>query len=281
MTTSGYHFYSEFASCRRKWLLHYYFNIVPEWESPPLIYGRVIHSAFEAYYKQKFNADALLETFKAQFSLAYKEYHDKVKYQDDSQRGELTLNYWLNKYHDQDSKHYKILFVEKEFQAKLPNGCLMTGALDLVLKNKESDAVIIRDFKNTSYSIPKMYESCELGDQATCYLWLLNQNHPELKCDIFEPDILYKNRGVTGAERPGQIYRSKASLRRFEQNYAGISNELNSCVEQLESNPKLIDLLFHRCKCEDQKWSCDYADICRQNITPDKIPLGYKRRITE
>ena len=92
-------------------------------------------------------------------------------------------------------------------------------------------------------------------------------------------DVMYNRGKVYKAERPGIIVRSNADLNNFASEMTGLYGEIHQKLTALETGDYNTRQLFRRngTSCSGA-FKCSFAEICRQSITPDKVPIGYVKR---
>jgi len=277
---NGYHFYSAYRDCPWKWYIKYIEGIKPRYIAAPLVVGKVIHKAKEAFYRNRMNPssaeilqiahDTLAETLSREtIDGSPTEVYDKV---------ESLLGTWYETWADHDRQVIEVLEVEQEYEIEFgpeEETFLFTIRPDRVLRNKEEDTCDVYDTKTTGYSIKRAYQAVDMEDQITAYIWAIKKVHPEWKVDSAIIDILYRKGKVAKAERHGPLYRSSLDLKRFELSMYGTILEISQKVQNLSSYPR--ELLFPRHGRLCGVYGCEYSELCRTSLKEGEIPLGFIR----
>ena len=277
---AGYHFYSSYQDCPKKWFFKYIMGLLPYHTGPALIYGAAIHEAMEEYYNNM-NEPNIREKMVicAQNHLDSRqdEFKKPSDYQERILKAESMLNKWYDTWAEKDKLEWDVLEVEKQHEIKFgPNDeLLMTIRVDCLKRNKITREVAVFDAKTTSWSVCKAVQGCEQKDQMTAYIWGINKVYPELKCHVAIPDIIYQRGSVVKAERPVEIYRDQFDLNAFELEMYGLINEISQKVEDLKNYPRPLLFPRHGAHCEN--YGCEYKDICRANIRMGDLPVGFTR----
>ncbi len=273
---SGYHYYSLYRDCPRKWALKYVYGLSPRYTAVPLIRGGILHDATEVYYANDWSLEKALEEVDRQFTLRTPEFEDKAeipKIRDDVR---AMLREWHETFHtDRDS--YDLLEVEvpHEFRIGPERDFLFTVRMDRVFLDRESRTLVIRDTKTTGWSIGKTFHNAEQEDQMTAYLWAGRHLWPKRATQVVELDVIYRRGKKTEAQRCGPIYRTALDLGRFELELYGLINEVTQKYLALEHLPE--PMLFPRSGRTCGLFGCEYEAICRSNIHIGDVPIGYHR----
>jgi hypothetical protein len=161
--------YSDFLTCRKKWLYGWVEKITPKRPNNKLFFGTAFHKWLEEYYNQgcnKLSADLVTSVW--------------INEQDTSGMEQVELDELMallkgvatnydKKYHDNDSQ-WKILATELEFLIKLEDDVYMTGTIDLVY---EVDGKIRFSDHKTVASISMYEEKSKMDRQISRYWWAL------------------------------------------------------------------------------------------------------------
>jgi len=274
---SGWHFYSLYRQCPRKWYLKYIQGLKYRYTGKALIFGGVIHQAIEDYYSSEMDPDILLQSFFEGMNSRRGEYEREEDFKKDLEEGPLMLNYYNSKWRDHDLKNWEILELEKEHTILFgpDNRFKLTVRCDRVIRDKELKKIYPVEMKTTRYSIPAMFTSTEMDDQVTSYIWAMQKVHPEWDIDSCLIDILYKRNSVIDAQRPGFAARGKRELMIFEMELLGTILEVSQKVKTLEEIPHPFLFPCNRDNCK--KFGCEFQKICRVNLKPDEVPIMYEK----
>ena len=274
---SGWHFYSTYRGCPRKFYLRYIQGLRYAFTGKSLIFGGVAHQAIEAYYSSGMKIDSALEVFYRELLSRKGEYERDEDYLTDLEDGPLMLNYYDRQWREKDLKDWEILELEKEYDIPFgpDNRFHLTVRPDRVVRDRELKKIYPVETKTTRWSIPGTFKNVEMDDQVTSYIWALQKAHPEWEVDSSLIDVLYKRGRVVDAQRPGFAIRGKSELIIFEMELLGTILEISQKVKTLEEIPHPFLFPCNRDHCK--KFGCEYDKICRVNLKPDEVPPGYRR----
>lgn len=275
MKGSGFWFYTTHQQCEWKFYLSKVIRFEPDFIRPALLFGGAGHEALAKLWKT-FDIDEAIETFVKALEEREPSYQDKGAYIDDLNRGRVLLLEYYKRNHEKDQKRYEVLAIEEEIDVPVEE-FILTVKPDLVVFDKERRMVQIFEHKFTSYSIQKSFETVMYGDQGTCYLYAWNRTHPDKHAETIIPDILYNRKSVYDCQRPADVYRRKIDLEQFEIGKAGLIRRITQKIKALETGDyPPISLFDRRGDCDgDGFFTCEFRDICRTFIEPNKPPYGY------
>ena len=270
---SGFHFYTLYQSCPRRFYFKYLLKWMTDKIHPALLYGQAIHHAHADFYK---NSIDIINEFIVQLNIRRELYEDRTVFMKDLDRGQSMLDTWMVKWGIDWQEREELICVEEEFMVKIGE-FNFTGRWDGVFKDKKTGRKFIREIKTTSYSVMGSYYNLFYSDQPTAYLYAWNELHPHEKIDEVQPDILYNKGRVFKPERPPNIRRSSLELEEFKLGMLGIITEITQKVKSLE-NFKSIQLFPRRGNCDgDGFYTCPYRGICRTNIDINYVPFGFHK----
>jgi hypothetical protein len=273
---AGFHAYHHYLDCPWKHYLKYQLQIAPRYTSKHLIYGGVIHEAFNHYYTHDFDMASAIEYFESRLEERKEEYERFTDFQEDLIRGPKMLDAWEVAYGMPDRESFEVLESEREYVLPIGPEFTFTVRPDVVKRHKESNVVYVFDYKSTGYSIPKTIQNADCDDQLTAYIYALSKAHPEWEIGGAYIDVLYNRGSVSEACRSEVIYRDERALMQFELNFAGVIQEITQKVKALgEGYPR--HLLFPRNGRICGLFGCEYASICRTDPKEGVIPPGFKR----
>lgn len=274
---NGYHYYSLFRDCPRKWYIKYILGLSPPHTGKALIFGGVLHKAKEIFYTSGFDIDAMIQTFHTELDARAAEYERLDDYQQDKTTGPLMLDAFAGAYRTWDMEHLEILEVETPHEILLgPEGSQVAFTVKPDLIALRDGTPVVIDTKSTRWSISKTWQGVEMDDQVTSYVWAWNKTHPQgpvAKTAI--ADVMYQKGKVVKAERSPDIIITPFAQQMFEQGMYGTIMEITQKVLALEHYP--WTLLFPRHGQTCGKFGCEYADICRSNIPPGKDIPGFHK----
>jgi len=274
-SASGFHFTSAYTENPYGWYLKYIRGYTLIFTKRALIKGAALHKAAEAAYLFH-NRDDCLATYIAVMRHRKEEYEHPDHYLEDVDTGKLMLAKWYDTWVDQDFEEYHIVAVEQQWEVPLRNGFTMTVRPDQVLQRKSDGKFFLKDIKSTGWSITNAHEYLAGGDQSTSYQWAFNRMFPDLVCGGLISDIMYKNRSVVKAERPGIIVRSGRYMEEFEMGTIGALMEMSQKVKAL-SEGWPAHILFRRNGKDESFFGSEWPDVYRADLpSMGEAPYGYK-----
>lgn len=276
-TESGLHFWSLRGDCPRKFYLRHGLGITPTKTARALSFGGAFHDAKAKFYMvKKEPVRAMTKEFLDSLRSKRNDYENPDDYAMDAERGPILLNVWAETFGLNDKRVFKIVGVEKEIEAPLPNGFIVTGRLDAVIQDPQG-LYYIMETKTTSFSVELVLQTLEMGDQVTTYYWLFKQAYPKLRLSGVIPDIAYWNKLAKGPEsircfRGDIITRTSTDLHEFE---LYTMDELEDIARRMSAvaTGKVAPIrAFGRRtnNCFSYHHRCEYANICRTELRRDR-----------
>jgi hypothetical protein len=161
--------YTDFLTCRKKWLYGWVEKITPKRPNNKLFFGTAFHKWLEEYYNtgcNKLSADLVTSVW--------------INDQDTSGMEQTELDELMallkgvatnyDKTYQENDSQWKILATELEFVIKLEDELYMTGTIDLVY---EVDGKIRFSDHKTVSSISQYEEKSKMDRQISRYWWVL------------------------------------------------------------------------------------------------------------
>lgn len=285
----GFHFYTSYLDCPRKFYIRYILGIRPEAEAKALIFGKVIHDVLhEAVFGGIIHPDDVVKLFRQKLKAEKLKYPDEEAYQYDLQSGsDLVYSFKQLQNKREVTQEETPLEGEHEYEVPIgPDGIYtMTIRPDYVFEDKERN-VLVKDYKTTGWSTSKTLEGVDKDDQMTCYIWGLQKMHPEWKINSGIAEVLYRRGAKHEITKGDPIYRSAYDISSFEVMLTGIISEVSRKKQMLSEKKAPAEFFFPRHGAFCKLFGCDYESICRGNLKhfeEDKkqIPLGFTRDIME
>lgn len=273
-STHGYHFYSAYLDCPRKWFLKYGLRLLPETVKPALTFGKAIHIAMETLYLTD-SVDAAMKDFSGYLTSRRDDYKKLADYEEDADRGPKLVKDYGEKIYPTET--YELVEMEKTFEIAVgpdPPGYVLTVRPDKILRNHLGE-LIIGDYKTTKWSIGKAIKSFDMNDQLTGYVFGVSKVYSQERVIGGFVDVLYSRKSKIVAERSDVIYRTNRDLLVFGQNIHSVITEVSNKMSAYESGEFPPEYLFPRHGAFCGAFSCEYEDICRSNLKPNYIPPGY------
>lgn len=280
---AGFHFIQTYLGCRREFYFRYLLGLRKKTTSPPLNFGRAIHEGMATFYRTSKELEAV-KAFEQVMAQARGEFANPSDYDACMEKGPILLRAWINTHGRNDLRNFTIVGSEMELSAYLPNKYLVTGRLDVLLKDKAGN-YLIKDAKTSSSSITLTRVSGELSDQGTTYCWLFEKCYPKLASRLsgFMLDILYWNENSTRTSnialyRADIIKPSKFWLAAFE------TYTMDILVEIAQRTKAVLDKTHEPTQafcpntghCFAYHRVCDYIDVCRTNIRFKQTLQGFE-----
>lgn len=135
--------------CRREWKKHY-IDCEEGISGFDAEVGKIVHETLEAYFKGEMTewdlAPYVEEHYAEQVTFPCPYPNGDTKY-------DKVMNYFEN--FSFDSNKYEILGVEKKIEIKLKDKYPLVGFIDLLLKDKETGAIILQDHKTSNIKVLK------------------------------------------------------------------------------------------------------------------------------
>lgn len=271
---SGFHFIQDYQRCPRYWYNRYVLQLDEIRKSPALIFGESGHEALEYYYtmvrdgvpyhercqptKQRF-MDSLAAR-KGQY-----EYHDR--YADDLNRAELIIDAYCLQH---SMEMFTPLAIEESLELKLPNDQIFTGRIDLVVRSQEGTVYIV-DHKFTGWSLSSFAKTTESSDQATAYLMLWNELHPELQATGVIFNIIREYKGAVNFLRP-IVVKTRNDIEEFKLDLMDTQDTIQHKVQTPDARwPK------NTASCFLYNRPCAYINLCKGENYEYLIGTKYKR----
>lgn len=227
--------------CPRK----YYYQYVEGWQpvlpSANLVFGSIIHDSIaEEFLNGKTTKEYFLERWNKVGDLAYSRYDSKDSLRDTG----LKLIEKLEK----TEVLQRVVAVEKAYQAKLPDGTLFKGRIDLIYDDRQGEVLL--DWKTSGTSF--IDSRPDLDDQLTAYSMLAGI--PRVAYGVLlkkkDPDV--------------QFLRSE----RTQEDYRDYIVKVIKVVSDIDSG-------FFFKKPSMYCGFCDFAPLCRKQ--DDRIKAELKR----
>lgn len=271
----GYHFYSTYLDCPRKWFIKYGLRLLPETTKRALIFGSALHTGLETLYlaDDLSVAKADITGYLTEHQL---DYTSMEAFQEDLARGPKMLESYFRDVLPEEKEHYRLIGLEVPFE--IPVGpeeidYSITVRVDKLLENKAGE-IVIGDYKTTGWGVPRAIQSFECSDQLTAYVFAVDKVYPQ-RCIGGFVDVLYSRSSVFKSQRSEFIYRTKRELATFEQGFLSIMMEVTNKMRAFESGEYPDEFLFPRHGAFCGLFGCEYQDICRTKVKPGDVPPGY------
>jgi hypothetical protein len=268
-----------------KFFIRYLLRLETKHIAPPLITGTAFHEGKAIWYNTRSEKKAVNKV--AKVIEQHEEDYEKAEFFDrDLIRFPLLLEVWIEKFGRRDIKNFELVAVEKELKVTVPhtNGFVMTMRPDLVYRDKSDDRLYVMDTKTSSFSKKITDMGLYYGDQATSYLWAVEDKFKEKPVALIG-DVAYWNKsardeGNIDCYRTDLVMRSDTQVEEFQYGVGGLFNEISQKVSAWKTGNYNKAQLFPRNTyyCNSFAKPCEYSEICRTNIEEKKrAPVGFVR----
>lgn len=253
---------STFKEDRRKWMLGYYYGLVPRIQpvDGALALGTRVHDALEMYYT---NDDDPIEVFCKKcdqdriWLLA--EQRDTAKFDNEADLGRIMLEGYMEWLQDTGADSaLEVVSAEQKLTVPIMDGRVkLIGKLDMRVKRKIDGVRLFMDHK-TAASFDSVTSTAHLNWQPKMYL-LLEQLQPdeETRCDGMMYNILKKVKRSATAKPPFyarvEVRHNKYTMNAFWYQVHGVVNDI------LATRKALDDGIDHNLVCypnptKDSTW---------------------------
>lgn len=285
-SSSGYHFINLYQNCAWKFFLKYVARIVPIYKDTALIQGAAVHEGIATFFKTRSHSKALHKAV-AEITDQAELIKDPQEYQKILHRAPILLDYWFALLGDRYLTDYTLLHSEREFRLKIPRtpGFVYTIRPDAIIASKKYPSrIYILEFKTSSSSWRTTEMGVRYGDQSTGYMWGVSSSL-NLKPVGVLPNILYWNKQSDKESNieiieSDIVERTNKDIEEFKAGLAMLTTEVTQKVTSFKSGKYPAYMLFPRNTyyCNAYFRPCEYADICRNNLTlKGRAPEGFKR----
>jgi len=274
-THSGFHWYTLYQSCGRRFYFRSILGYKPRFTPPPLINGTAFHLGKETFYSTASEAKAL----KA-MSLYLTEARGEIEFNEDfaimRARLPLMLSSWIKAHGASDLKHYTFLALEREFSIPFPNGFVATVRPDAVVRDSNG-AIFILETKTSGASAALTETAVSFGDQATVQLAAARRAFPRARIEGVIPDILFWLKSSRSAReirciRGALVTRTREQTDEWERSTASLLSEISQKALALEHGAEPVTLFRRNTEfCVSYNKACEYLHICRESLD---IPFG-------
>jgi hypothetical protein len=280
-TFAGFHWYTLYQSCGRKFYFRSILGYVPRFTPPPLINGTCFHLGKETFYRTG-KEDRAQKVMMAELLDA----KPHVEFNEDflimRARLPLMLSSWIRAHGAADLKNYTFLALEREFTIPFANGFVATVRPDAVVQDRNG-LIFILETKTSAASANLTEISVAFGDQATVQLAAARRAWPKLSIAGVIPDILFWLRSSRSAReircvRGFLVTRTKEQTDEWERSTASLLSEISQKALAVERGVEPV-VLFRRNTefCVSYNKNCEYLHICRESLDlpRGRAPTGF------
>lgn len=278
---AGYHFIQDWRRCEQYWAYAYYYGIEPLHTPPVLLYGIAMHEAMEAWYLSLMHGQPVhqrVKDAKLMFEASMVSMRDHYLYEDtfndDMHKGLSTLEQYGMEY----SKESYVVettpdgrpAIEIGCKTELPTGDVFTGRIDLCVRGPQGTRYVV-DHKTTGWAINSLERTLRVSNQATGYLWLWNENFPDMPANAVIFNVLRNSKGSIEFRQP-VVHKTDEDIERFKADCTKTLNEI--AVEVSRSVPHFT---MNTDSCFKFNKPCPYLELCQG--TNYELLLGTKFKL--
>ena len=283
-SNSGFHFHNLFQCCPRKFYIRMGPpRLEPLFTAPPLIMGSAFHAGKALFYtsgKEKLSLSLVRDEIRDRKP----EFESRDEYLSVLDRTPAMLASWIREYGKDDLKFLRIIDVEKAIKVPFPGrpSWHMTMRLDMIAEDR-FDNLLVYETKTTSWSTVGTALSLQYGDQATTYIGGAGHYYKR-KVTAVVPDITFfaknaKSESSIKNYRGEFVYREPEHIKFFYRSIAQVASEIAQKMKAVYAghDPSIFSRNSFYCTAYGRP--CEFADICRTNLTgKSKVPNGFRKR---
>ncbi len=283
-SNSGFHFYSLYGCCQRKFYLRMGPpRLEPIFTPSPLLIGSAFHGGKALFYrtgKEKLALTLIRDELKDRKA----EFEDRDEYLTALDRTPAMLASWIAEYGKDDLKNLNIIDVEKSIKVPFPGrpDWHMTMRLDMVAEDR-FDNLLVYETKSTQWSMIATALYVSLGDQATTYIGGA-EHYYKRRVTAVVPDITFfaknaKQDSSIKNYRGEFVYREPEHVKFFYRSMAQAASEITQKMKAVYSGHDPAIFPRNSFYCVAYGRPCEFAEICRMNLTAkSKVPPGFRKR---
>ena len=282
-SNSGYHFYNLYQCCPRKFYLRMGPpRLEPMFTATPLLMGSAFHAGKALFYRTE-KEKLALSLIRDEIKDRKTEFENRDEYLFTLDRTPAMLASWIAEYGKDDLKFLRIIDVEKAIRIPFPGkpNWHMTMRLDMIAEDR-FDNLLIYETKSTSWSMVSTALNVQLGDQATTYIGGA-EHHYKRKVTAVVPDITFFSKNAKQASaiknyRGEFVYREPEHVKFFFRSMAQTASEVTQKMKAVYSGHDPAIFPRNSFYCVAYGRPCEFAEICRLNITAKSKPVGFRKR---
>lgn len=283
-SNSGFHFFNLYSCCERKAYIHFGPpRLEYRFVAPALVLGGAFHAGKALFYTSR-NESKALKLLESEIKLQKSSLESQDDYLAILARGPAMLASWFADWGRSDLKHLKIIGVEKAFKVSFPGrpSWFYTGRIDMLAEDKYGN-LLVYETKTSSWSIKSTLINVIHGDQTTGYVWGAQKLYKRPITAVI-PDITFLSSNAKTADhvqnvRGEFVYREQKDIDFFSRSMSQKALEISQKMKAVYSghDPAIFARNGYYCNAYARK--CEYADICRQDLTAHtKVPNGFIRK---
>lgn len=271
---------SLYQECPRKW----YFRYVLGWRTntltDPLAMGSAVHEAQEVFYENNFDYGKCIDRGLEVINDLNPLLKDKVA---------SALHIWNGFIGRFEREKVEVMMVEEPITINLPNGFNMTGRLDRLLKDKETEEIFIDDTKTTGWDLTKTLRNYTYHDQPKLYYAGFQDTFPDLAkdCHGWRTDGIYVRERLSKGQGTGEYYghAERSTLVSFldgqiediKNSYASYIDDMAYKLASVEKAGEAPSLSFPGCggHCLAYNKICEYYPYCHKVDKSPTMPHNY------
>lgn len=265
-----------FKDCKRKWYLTYYLGLAPKKEKldGPLPLGTRVHDSLELYYSDgvdpvvTYNTLATDDRIKFQQTEEFLDEKALKKYDSDLELGRIMVEGY-KEWVEEDSRDADFEFVEAEKTVSYSidaetTKVNMIGKIDLKLRNKLDDTILITDHKTSAASAWHHYAlNTHMSEQLMYYVTLSRAVGEDVDGAMYN---LLKKVKRTGTAKPPFYDRiivrfNDTQLDSFWSRTMSTIMDIVETRNRLDSGESHLTAAYPR-PSNDCSWKCPFFQMC-------------------
>jgi len=283
-SSSGFHFYNLYQCCERKAYIRFGPpRLEPKFLATPLLAGGAFHAGKAQFYRTESEKKALA-LVRDELKFRKVEFESQDEYLSALDRTPSMLASWIAEWGKLDLKSLNIIDVERAIKVPFPGrpSWHFTMRLDMIAEDKY-DNLLIYETKTSSWSIKSTLINIQYGDQVTGYWWGAEQKYKRRVTAVI-PDITFLSSNTKDSTkitnyRGDFVYREPEDIAFFSRSMSQKANEITQKMRAVYCghDPAIFSRNGYYCNAYNRP--CEFAEICRQNLTAKtKVPPGFRRR---
>ena len=266
-------------SCWKKYYWRYIEKLTPIRQSSALTLGKIIHKAFDLYYKGK--------PIKEVISYISKTFDDEIRQSSPEESEYLTIAKYtaigMVAHNPYTSIQFERIESEKEFRIKLTRGVWFIGRVDGIVK--KGGKWWLRELKTTSQTQRQFHQRSSISSQGTAYVWALRRDgydvkgimydfikKPLLRKRVQEDQYEFGSRILADYKKRKDFYYGQIFSYRSQQEIDLWEEDAVSLVKEVRSKRRHKRFYRNTLACYSYNSECPYKKICFES-SPDVLML--------
>ena len=280
---SGIHFYNLFQCCPRKGYIRFGPpRLEPLFIPTPLLLGSAFHAGKAVFYRSQKERSALA-TVRDELKARKAEFESTEEYLFALERAPAMLASWIAEFGASDLKTLNIIDVERSIRIPFPGkpSWHFTARIDMIAEDRFENLLVF-ETKSTSWSLYNTLQAVALGDQVTAYMWGASR-HYKRRVTAVVPDITcwaknsQRPEGIKNS-RGDFVYRDDSDFEFFSHSTLQQASEISQKMRHVYAGGDPAVFPRNPYYCTAYGRACEFAEICRTNLTAKSRPAGFRKR---